>query len=65
MRNMKSVAFPHASLACTLTHVSGVAHLAVKDKGSTVVLLCCSGMDRRKRERKREQLPVGVDGANP
>lgn len=57
MRNTKSVAFPHASLACTRTHASRVAHLAVKDKGSTVVFPCGSGM-----ERKKEGAAVGGSG---
>lgn len=53
MRNTKSVAFPHVSLTRTQTHASRVAHIAVKDKGSTVVFLSGSGMERKKK-RKRE-----------
>lgn len=47
-----------ASLAC-VTHASRVAHLAVEHKSSTLVFLCGSGMDRKKRERKHEQLLLG------
>lgn len=71
MRNTKSVAFPHVSLARTPTHASRVAHIAVKDKGSTVVFLSVSGMEReRERDREREQqqlvvVVVGVDRAAP
>lgn len=67
MRNTKSVAFPHVSLTRSLTHASRVAHIAVKDKGSTVVFLCGSGMERKKKRknRGREQLLVGVDRAAP
>lgn len=61
MRNTKSVAFPHVSL--TRTHASRVAHIAVKDKGSTVVFLSGSGMERkRKKERKRERAAAGGGG---
>lgn len=52
MRNTKSVAFPHVSLTRTLTHASRVAHIAVKDKGGTVVFLCGSGMERKKKRKK-------------
>lgn len=41
-----------ASLACA-THASRVAHLAVEHKSGTLVFFCGSGMDRKKRERKR------------
>lgn len=54
------------SLTRTLTHASRAAHIADKDKGSTVVFLCGSGMERKKmrqRERGREQLLVGVERA--
>lgn len=69
MRNTKSVAFPHVSLTRTPTHASRVAHIAVKDKGSTVVFLFGPGMERKKtserKKRGREQLLVGVDRAAP
>lgn len=68
MRNTKSVAFTHVSLTRTQTHASRVAHIAVKDKGSTVVFLSGSGMERKKKRKKegeREQLLVGVDRAAP
>lgn len=50
MRNTKSVPFPHVSP--TQTHASRVAHIAVKDKGSTVVFLSGSGMERKKKRKK-------------
>lgn len=46
---------------CTLTHASRVAHLAVRDKGSTVVFLCGSGMGRKKK-RKKEGAAAGGSG---
>lgn len=55
-RNTKSVAFFHMFHTHTHTDTcrSRVAHIAVKDKGSTVVFLCGSVMDRKeKREKKR------------
>lgn len=53
MRNTKSVAFPHVSLTHVhRTHASRVAHIAVKHKGSTVVFLCGSGMERKKKRKK-------------
>lgn len=61
MRNTKSVAFPHVSLACTLTHASRVAHFAVKDKSCMVVFLCGSGMERKKK-RKKEGAAAGGGG---
>lgn len=59
MRNTKSVAFPR--FTCTLTHASRVAHLAVRDKGSTVVFLCGSGTGR-KQKRKKEGAAAGGSG---
>lgn len=43
------------SLTRTATHASRVAHMAVKDKGSTVVFLCGPGMERKKMRKKARE----------
>lgn len=57
MKNTKSVAFSHVLV--TQTHGSRAAHIAVKDKGSTVVFLCGSGMEGKK---EREGAAAGGGG---
>lgn len=43
------------SLTHTAAHASRVAHMAVKDKGGTVVFLCGSGMERKKKRKKERE----------
>lgn len=56
MRNTKSVAFPHVSLARTATHVSRVAHIAVERqrRHSCVSLWLYDGEREKKRKKEGE-----------